>query len=128
MICEQMLTLVGAALPMISAQLLHGDTGADQRQNREIALVSFTVFFPLVCQVICHGPAFTGLRHFLFVIPSLAVLAGIGLDRVLTWLQTRGRMVSSAGLALLAACLLSDAVALVTLHPYEYLVYNSLVA
>jgi hypothetical protein len=36
--------------------------------------------FPLACQVICHGPSFTGLRHFLFVIPSLAILAGIGLD------------------------------------------------
>jgi hypothetical protein len=112
---------------MVAAQVLRGAASAKRQQYRDITLISLTVIFPLVCQVICHGPAFTGLRHFLFVIPSLAVLAGIGLDRVLTWLQTRGRMVAGAGLALLAACLLSDAVTLVRLHPYEYLVYNSLV-
>jgi hypothetical protein len=107
--------------------VLRGAASAKRQQYRDITLISLTVIFPLVCQVICHGPAFTGLRHFLFVIPPLAVLAGIGLDRVLTWLQTRGRMVAGAGLGLLAACLLSDAVTLVRLHPYEYLVYNSLV-
>src|SRR5438445_1086173 len=127
MICEQMLTLVGAALPMISAQLLHGDTGADQRQNREITLVSFTVFFPLACQVIFHGPAFTGLRHFLFLVPAIAVLSGIGLDRALAALRTRGRMVATGGIAVMTALLLWDGVTLVRLHPYEYLVYNSLV-
>jgi hypothetical protein len=33
--------------------------------------------FPVTCQVVDHGPAFTGLRHFLFVVPLFAVLAGI---------------------------------------------------
>ena len=56
---------------------------AGKLQSRDIALVSLTVIFPLACQVICHGPAFTGLRHFLFVLPALATLAGIGLDAVL---------------------------------------------
>src|SRR5450755_4302639 len=125
MIRVPLLTLFGAALTMVAAQVLRG--AASAKRQRYITLISLTVIFPLVCQVICHGPAFTGLRHFLFVIPLLAVLAGIGLDRVLTWLQTRGRTVAGAGLALLAACLLSDAVTLVRLHPYEYLVYNSLV-
>ena len=127
MIRVPLLTLFGAALTMVAAQVLRGAASAKRQQYRDITLISLTVIFPLVCQVICHGPAFTGLRHFLFVIPLLAVLAGIGLDRVLIWLQTRGRTVAGAGLALLAACLLSDAVTLVRLHPYEYLVYNSLV-
>jgi Dolichyl-phosphate-mannose-protein mannosyltransferase len=127
MIRVPLLTLFAAALTMVAAQVLRGAASANRQQYKDITLLSLTVIVPLVCQVICHGPAFSGLRHFLFVIPSLAVLAGIGLDRVLSWLQTRGRMVAGAGLALLAACLLSDAVTLVRLHPYEYLVYNSLV-
>jgi len=122
-----LLTLFGAALTMVAAQVLRGAAGADRQQYRDITLLSLTVIFPLLCQVICRGPAFTGLRHFLFVIPSLAVLAGIGLDRVLASLQTRGRLLAGAGLALLTACLLSDAVTMVRLHPYEYLIYNSLV-
>ena len=85
------------------------------------------MLFPLACQVICRGPAFTGMRHFLFVVPALAVLAGIGLDAALTALATRGRALAAAGLAVVAAGLLLDAVTLVRLHPYEYLFYNSAV-
>jgi hypothetical protein len=96
-------------------------------QYRDITLVSLVVIFPLACQVIWHGPAFTGLRHFLFLIPALAVLAGIGLDKALTALMTRGRIAAAGGLAVITACFVWDAVTLVRLHPYEYLFYNSLV-
>ena len=68
------------------------------------------MIFPLVCQVICHGPAFTGLRHFLFLIPLLAVMAGIGIDKLIAALRTRGRSFAGAGLAIMTACLLWDAV------------------
>ena len=37
------------------------------------AFLIFAVVFPLMCQVIADGPAFTGLRHFIFLIPPLAV-------------------------------------------------------
>jgi hypothetical protein len=87
-------------------------------------LVALTVIFPLACEVIFRGPAFTGLRHFLFVIPAIAVLAGIGLDSALTALAARGRLIASAGLAAVTAGLLWNAVTLVRLHPYEYLFYN----
>jgi hypothetical protein len=127
MIRVPLLTLFGAALTMVAAQVQRGTSGANQQQYRDITLLSLTVIFPLACQVICHGPAFTGLRHFLFLIPLLAVLAGIGIDRTLASLRTRGRMVSRVGLAAVTACLLWDAATLVRLHPYEYLVYNSLI-
>jgi dolichyl-phosphate-mannose-protein mannosyltransferase len=119
--------LFGAALAMALALLPRLNAGATPPRRRDIALVSLTVLFPLACQVICHGPAFTGLRHFLFVIPALAVLAGIGLDAVLTALATRGRLVAASGLAVVTACFLWNAVTLVRLHPYEQLFYNSVV-
>jgi hypothetical protein len=119
--------LFGAALAMMFALLPRLAAGATQQRRRDIALVSFTVFFPLACQVICHGPAFTGLRHFLFVIPALAVLAGIGLDAAATALARRGRLAVSGGLAFITACFLWNAVTLVRLHPYEYLFYNGMV-
>jgi len=120
-----LLMLFGAALTMISAQLLR--RGSSSQQHREITLVSLMVVVPLACQVAWHGPAFTGLRHFLFLIPALAVLAGIGLDKALALLNLRGRMAASGGLAIITACVLWDAVTLIRLHPYEYLFYNSLV-
>jgi hypothetical protein len=121
-----LLVLFGAALAMVFALLPRLKPGA-KPQRRDIALVSLTVFFPLLCQVICHGPAFTGLRHFLFVIPALAVLAGIGLDAAVTALAARGRVAATGGLAVVTACFLWNAVTLVRLHPYEYLFYNAAV-
>jgi hypothetical protein len=126
MIRVPLLMLFGAALTMISAQWLLRASPSD-RQQREITLLSLMVLFPLACQVIWQGPAFTGLRHFLFLIPVLAVLSGIGLDKLIAALQARGRAALSSGLAIIATCLLWDAATLVRLHPYEYLYYNSLV-
>jgi hypothetical protein len=120
-----LLMLFGAALTMLSAPWLA--RGSNSRQYRGIALVALTVIIPLAAQVIWRGPAFTGLRHFLFLIPALAVLAGIGLDKALAALRTRGRMAATGGVAIVTACFLWDAVTLVRLHPYEYLFYNSLV-
>src|SRR5216683_7799074 len=59
MIRVPLLTLFGAALTMLAAQVLRGTAGANQQQYRDITLLSLTVIFPLACQVICHGPAFT---------------------------------------------------------------------
>jgi hypothetical protein len=122
-----LLMLFGAALAMIVALLPRLAAGSTGLRRRDIGLLSLTVIFPLLCQVICHGPAFTGMRHFLFVIPALAALAGIGLDAAVTALATRGRLLASGGLAVVTACMLADAVTLVRLHPYEYLFYNPLV-
>jgi hypothetical protein len=122
-----LLTLFGAALAMMFALSRRLAAGATQLPRRDIALVSLTVILPLACQVVWHGPAFTGLRHFLFVIPALATLAGIGLDAAATALATRGRVVVSGGLAVVTTCFLLNAVTLVRLHPYEYLFYNPVV-
>jgi hypothetical protein len=122
-----LLTLFGAALAMICVLLPRFAGGPPPMRRKDIALVSLTVVIPLACQVILRGPAFTGLRHFLFVIPALATLAGIGLDAAMTALAKRGRLVGAGGLAVVSGCLLWNAVTLVRLHPYEYLFYNPLV-
>jgi hypothetical protein len=122
-----LLILFGAALAMVSALSPRRATASPQLQRRDISLLSMTVIFPLACQVIGHGPAFTGLRHFLFVVPPLAALAGIGLDKALTALAARGRLFVSGGLAFVTACFLWNAATLVRLHPDEYLFYNAAV-
>jgi hypothetical protein len=120
-------TLVGAALAIIFALLPRLAAGSAQPPRRDIALVALTVVLPVACQAIWHGPAFTGMRHFLFVIPALAVLAGVGLDAAVTALAARGRVVGAGVLAAVTASFLLNVTTLVRLHPYEYLFYNPLV-
>jgi hypothetical protein len=119
-------TLLGAALAAALAVFPRlAPRAMSALCRRETAFVAFTVLFPLACQVICHGPAFTGLRHFLFVVPLLAVLAGIAFDALLNAAATRRRMLAAA--TLIALWFAFDASVLVRLHPYEYMFYNSLV-
>jgi hypothetical protein len=122
-----LLILFGAALAMMSALLPRLTAGSSQLRRKGIALVSLTVIIPLACEVTFRGPAFTGLRHFLFVIPAIGVLAGIGLDTALNVLAARGRLIAASGLAVVTAGLLWNAATLARLHPYEYLYYNPVV-
>jgi hypothetical protein len=122
-----LLTLLGAALGMMLAAVPRPAAGSTQARQRDITLVAPTVVFPLACQVTWDGPAFTGLRHFLFVIPALAVLAGIGLDAAVTALMARSRTLAFGGIAAITGFFVWNAVILVRLHPYEYLFYNPLV-
>jgi hypothetical protein len=122
-----LVALFGAALAILLALWPSLATPSTRLRRRDIALVSLTAMFPLACEVIWHGPAFAGLRHFLFVVPPLAVLAGTGLDAAMTALSTHRRLVAAGVLAIVTAGIASDAVTLVRLHPYEYLFYNQLV-
>jgi hypothetical protein len=121
-----MVVLIGAAAALFAAWSPFRRSGTPTRAP-EIALVAFTIVFPLLCQVIGHGPSFTGMRHFLFVVPPLAALSGVGIDAGLAVIATYGRPLQAAALAVVLAAFAQDALALERLHPYEYLFYNSLV-
>lgn len=119
--------LVGAAVAL--ALILRPGGGSPRQTERrlETALLAFVAAFPVICEVIDRGPAFTGLRHFLFVVPPFAVLAGIGFDGLLGALSLRGRLVTAGAGVAIAAALIWNAAILVRLHPYQYLYYNTLV-
>ena len=119
-----LITLSGVALAVISMLAL---PRAGRPRWRDIALLLSAVILPLACQVAVHGPAFTGMRHFLFVLPALAALAGIGLDAVLDRLAAHGRWLATGAAAAICACFAWDGATLMRLHPYENLSYNALV-
>jgi hypothetical protein len=100
---------------------------SERALQRDTAILVFMVLFPLLCQIVGHGPSFTGMRHFLFVVPPVATLAGIGIDAGLSALRERAPVAWIAGLSAIAIAFAWDVVTLVQLHPYEYLFYNSLV-
>jgi hypothetical protein len=121
-----LITLAGAALGAISWFLWPlGRQKSSRRQD--LILISSAIVFPVAFQVLFRGPAFTGMRHFLFVLPPLAALAGVGLSELIGLLEIWSGRLASSAIALICTCLLWDGVTLVRLHPYENLSYNSLV-
>jgi len=119
-----LLMLVGAAAAVV---MLRGRGERIDERRSEIALLATMAVFPVLCEVVDRGPAFTGLRHFLFVVPLLAALAGIGCNRLLTAVARHGRTVQAALGLSIAAALAWNAMTLVRLHPDEYLFFNPLV-
>jgi hypothetical protein len=125
-----LLVLLGAGAAVLAAA---GSAVGRRGKSRggahpfDVAALIFVIAFPLACQVVGHGPSFTGLRHFLFVVPPLTALAGIGIHAGLDLLETFGRTVAATALAAVLIAFAYDAQALVQLHPYEYLFYNSFV-
>jgi hypothetical protein len=120
-----LLMLAGAMSATVFAVVTKGDLSRGARHD--IAMVSFAATFPVMCEVVAHGPAFCGLRHFLFILPPLAILAGVGLDRAIARLSVKRRQFGVAALAVVIAGFGWNAVTLYRLHPYEYLVFNPLV-
>jgi hypothetical protein len=121
--------LSGALIGLVAAGIAARREGLlHSMRQREIFMVIFIAAFPVVCQVIGQGPAFTGMRHFLFVVPPLAVLAGIGFDSLLTGLHARHRVLFAGAFAVVATAFISNTVTLVRMHPYEYLFFNPLIS
>jgi hypothetical protein len=121
--------LLGAMLAALFAirSVVTGRNWALDSRQRDTLLLAFVIIFPLLCQVISRGPAFTGMRHFTFVVPPLAALAGIGFDALLSALEQWRRALAAAALASLLIVFVWNAAMLVQLHPHQYLFYNPLV-
>lgn len=113
--------LVLTALPRLTRAAM------PSRPRHEITLIAIMAALPVVVHVLARGPGFSGMRHFTFVVPFLAVMAGVGLDAAIAAL---GRWRASAAVAVgvtIVTLITWNAIVLARLHPHEYLYYNSLV-
>jgi Dolichyl-phosphate-mannose-protein mannosyltransferase len=123
-----LLLLIGTALALTLFVLPRGEARVESGAwRKETALGALAAFFPLICDVIAGGPAFSGMRHFLFTVPPIAVLAGLGLNGLLTRLQERRPLAAAFALAVVLLDLGWNATTLYRLHPDEYLYFNPLV-
>jgi hypothetical protein len=121
-----LIMLAGAALSLACLSR-RANVKKRARLRSETGLLVFMALFPVICEVVDRGPAFTGMRHFLFVVPLFAVLAGIGIDWLIDVAGRSGRWLAALSAAAFLLAVVSNAVLLVRLHPYQYLYYNPLI-
>lgn len=91
-----------------------------------IGMLAFSFVFPVGYVMVRQPILYDGLRHFLFILPSLACLAALSVEGLLGFIrQARWR----DGAAVAICCLLGISVvpAYWRLYPYEYIYFNSLV-
>lgn len=88
-------------------------------------VVWFALVFPISYAVAIKAVLFDGMRHFLFVVPPIACLAAIMLDRALD--LPKPLLAQRALVALLVAYGAFHASILVRLHPNQYVYYNEFI-
>ena len=112
------------ALGLLHCRACRG--AASPRAARETALLAFIVVFPVAAGHRARARSSPACGISLFVVPPLAVLAGVGFDALIAR-SARWRPRPRASAAALRSASLWNASMLVRLHPHEYLFYNPLV-
>ncbi len=125
---ELLLVLAAVSIvvvPVFARQLLR-----PQRQG--IALILLAMFVPPLYAVVRQPALYDTVRHFLFVVPLLCVIAAFSAVHLSRWavaefeLVWSKRALSAGMFGILILHVLVMATEMVRLHPYEYIYANSL--
>lgn len=117
---ETMLAGLAVALGMAVRGLVHALSGHGNLRLDRLALAA-AILLPPAVVIAAQSVLYDGIRHVLFLVPPMAVAAGIGFDRLADRLAPGARLASGALLALALAGVL---MAMVRLHPYQGIYYN----
>jgi len=118
------LGLGGTAGALVAA--LWGRARDAAAAGRRAALFStvLAVTLPILLTVAARPVMYNGIRHFVFVLPPLAVLGGVAAAWIAERLRSYGNTAIAAGTLALVAGIASPVTDMVRLHPYEYTDYN----
>jgi hypothetical protein len=88
-------------------------------------LLGLTIVFPVVYAIAIKAVLFDGMRHFMFVLPPIAVAAALTMDRALSCLsEVPHRQAIYGALGLYGV---AHVATMVLLHPDQYVYYNAFV-
>jgi hypothetical protein len=91
-------------------------------RRRELLIVCMAVILPIGFLIVQRATLYDGIRHVLFVIPMLAILAGFGFWALLPLLR-RAPVIAAVAVGAYVGGIVG---ALAALHPLEYVAMNAL--
>jgi hypothetical protein len=87
-------------------------------------LIQSWIFAPIALATVMRPQIYDGLRHFLFLLPGIALLAGYGAACLIRLVQrTNLRLLVTFGLVIMVS---QSLVPIIRLHPYQYCYFNAL--
>jgi hypothetical protein len=98
--------------------------GVSARRKTILLMLASAATLPLVIAMMKHPALYNGIRHFLFVIPPMAVLASVAFAWGMSWLNENRRSWQPAAMAVFAFGLLLPFGEMIRLHPYQYTHFN----
>ncbi len=129
-------TLFALKLPVILSVLGFGGVAgalvaafrSNVAANRRaiLLLVALAALLPLAVTIALRPAMYNGIRHFVFVLPPLAVLGGLAAVSLIEMAARRLRFAPIAAALVLVVGAAVPVVEMVRLHPYEYTDFNGL--
>jgi hypothetical protein len=119
---EVLLTLLFAGIVATFVMLSRNEVPA--RRKTILLMLTLAATLPLLIAMVKRPALYNGIRHFVFVIPPMTVLAGVAFAWTMDWLKENHRRWQPAALALFTFGLLLPLCEMVRLHPYEYTHFN----
>lgn len=98
--------------------------GASPKRRTVLLVLTLAAMLPLVIAMVKRPALYNGIRHFIFVIPPMAVLGGVAFGRLIEWLKRHGRGAQSVATAVFVFGLALPLTEMVRLHPYQYTHFN----
>lgn len=117
-----LLALLAAAVIATFMSLSRTDVTAKRKSI--MLMLTLAAMLPLVIAMVKRPALYNGIRHFIFVIPPMTVLAGVAFARGMDWLGENRRVWQPAALAVFAFGLLLPLSEMIRLHPYQYTHFN----
>ncbi|BAT61273.1 hypothetical protein GJW-30_1_03830 [Variibacter gotjawalensis] len=119
---EIMLALTLFGLVMVCVWLLTGNRSI--RERAVLLLVAAAVIVPIAVTLLERPAMYNGFRHLIFLLPPMAILAGLAGGWILQQAARAGRPALATVAAVGVIGFASPVVEMVRLHPYEYTHFN----
>ncbi|UWU74392.1 glycosyltransferase family 39 protein [Bradyrhizobium huanghuaihaiense] len=119
---EVMLVLMGGAVVSTFALLPRGDVPA--RRKTILLMLTLAATLPLAIAMVKRPALYNGIRHFVFVIPPMAVLGGVAFAWSMERLRANHRTWQPVVLATFCFGLALSLAEMIRLHPYQYTHFN----
>jgi hypothetical protein len=114
------LTIAG----VVGTLMLLSRTDVPARRKTVLLMLTSAATLPLLIAMVKRPALYNGIRHFIFVIPPMTVLAGTAFAWGMNWLKENRRSWQPAALAVFAFGLLLPLGEMIRLHPYQYTHFN----
>ena len=119
---EVLLALTIAGVVATGLALPRSDVPA--RRKTILLMLTLAAVLPIAIAMVKRPALYNGIRHFIFVIPPMTVLAGLAFARGMNWLKENRRSWQPAALAVFSFGLLLPLGEMIRLHPYQYTHFN----
>jgi len=119
---ELFLALGAGGIVMATIALIGGRQTSSRRAILLLLVLAATL--PVGIAILARPAMYNGIRHFLFVVPTLAVLGGFAIARILEWTQRQSKTAAIAAGLVFVAGITAPAAEMAELHPYAYTYFN----